>query len=248
MTNDLEYGNIDDSKVENNALSEIRTGSCLNYEEHFVRGIIFAFRCCKIDILLCLFAVYLQKGFFNMEKNYLNAKQNTLRICTVAMLVAAAVVLGMYSLRIGSGIKISFKFIPMVVCSAFFGPVWGGLCGGVSDFIAYLFNPAGGAYLFPISIVEFLYGVSYGLFFYGIKKFDKTTMFKVVACILLNTVVLSTFVMAYILKDLMGMTYMSAIIYRMPATLLNMVIHLVGVTLILKYVPKLSKIMKLNLT
>ena len=181
-----------------------------------------------------------------MEKNYLNAKQNTLRICTVAMFIAAAVVLEVFAVRIGSGIKISFKFLSVFVCSVFFGPVWGGLCGSISDILAYLARSGGGAYLFLASIVEFLYGVSYGLFFYKFKKFDKMAIFKVVICVLLNTTILSTFVMAYVLKGVMNMTYTTALISRMPTTLLNMVIHLVGVTLILKYIPKLKKIMKLD--
>lgn len=176
-----------------------------------------------------------------MKTKQLTLKTNTQRICTVAMLIAVTVVLGTLSIRVGSGIKISLKFLPVVVCSTLFGPLWGGLCGALSDFISYLLNPAGGAYLFPITIVEFLYGVSFGLFFYKVEEFNKMTVLKIALCVLLNTVVLSVGAMAFILKDLMNMSYMQTLIYRLPSTALNAVIHFCGMILILKYILKFRK-------
>ena len=47
-------------------------------------------------------------------------------LCNIAMLTVAFV-LGLYSVRIGLGIKMSFKFLPVFLCAALYGPLGGGI-------------------------------------------------------------------------------------------------------------------------
>ncbi len=167
---------------------------------------------------------------------------NTRKLCTIAMLLAVAVVLGMFSLRIGAGIKISFKFTSVFLTSALFGPVYGGLCGILSDILAYFVNPGVGPYMPQIGLVEALYGISYGLFFFKSYSVNTKNIIKLIICLMLNTSLLSILAMAYFLKDLMGMTYINTVIFRIPSSALNMLMHFAGIIVILKFIPKFKKL------
>lgn len=164
----------------------------------------------------------------------------TKKICAVAMFTAIAVILGAYSLRIGVGIKISLKFIPVFLCSVFFGPIFGGLCGALSDIISYLLNSVG-AFLWQYTVIEFLYGLSFGLFFKGAKGLNTKTIIRTILCVTLNTILLTTFADAYVLKDLLGRGYLETIIYRIPSTAVNMVFRFIGIFVMLKILPVIRK-------
>ena len=174
-----------------------------------------------------------------MKKNY---TKDTRFLTILAMLLAIAVVLGIYSIRIGSGIKISFKFISVFVTSALFGPLYGGVCGFLSDFLAYLFNPAGGAYMPQIGLVEALYGISFGLFFYNRSGVNFKNIVRLLICLVLNSTLLSLGLMSYFLSKLMGMTFLNTLIMRVPSTILNTLIHFTLILVVLKILPKFKNI------
>lgn len=169
---------------------------------------------------------------------------NTKKICTMAMLIAIAFILGSAAIRIGATIKISFKFLPTFVSAVFFGPLWSGMCGLLSDALAYLINPGSGPYLLQIGLVEFLYGLSYGLFFYKADSLNKKNIIKVFICIILNTLILSLGVMSVILMDLTNTTFMQVLITRIPSSILNIILQISGLCVLLKYMPSLKKLSK----
>ncbi len=171
---------------------------------------------------------------------------NTKRICTMAMLIAIAFILGSAAIRIGATIKISFKFLPTFVSAVFFGPLWGGMCGLLSDALAYLINPGSGPYLIQIGLVEFLYGLSYGVFFYKSNDLNKKNIIKVFVCVLINTLILSLGAMSFILMDLTNTTFYQVLITRIPSSALNMILQISGISILLKYMPSLKKISKLQ--
>lgn len=167
---------------------------------------------------------------------------NTHKICTIAMLVAIAFVLGALSIRIGAGIKISFKFLPVFVCSALFGPLMGGLCGALADFLSYFLNPGSGAFMPQITFVEFLYGFSFGLFFYKSELITKKNILKTAICVLLNTLVLSLGLMSFILMDLVGLSYTQTFIMRLLSSSVTMVVQFFGILALLRYLPQFKKL------
>lgn len=175
----------------------------------------------------------------------MKTKLYTKKICTTAMLVAIAFLLGAASLRIGSGIKISFKFLPVFVCSALFGPFYGGLCGALADFLSYFLNPGGGSLIPQITVVEFLYGFSFGIFFHKCAYLNKKNVLKAALCVLFNTLLLSLGVMSFILKDLVGLTYTQTLIMRLWSSSLTMLIQFFGIVILLRYIPTFKKILKL---
>ena len=173
-------------------------------------------------------------------------KLDNRKICAIAMLIAIAFVLGVLSIRIGAGIKISLKFMPVFICSSIFGPIWGGLCGALSDLLSYLLNPGSGPLMPQITFVEFLYGVSFGLFFYSAESISIKNILNTVICVILNSTVLSLGVMSYILMDLVGLSYIQTIAMRVLPSVINMFIQFIGILLMLKYIPLLKKIAKIK--
>ena len=80
------------------------------------------------------------------------------------MLAAIAIILGMFSINVGSTIRIGFSGIPNGVCAYLFGPVVGGIFAGGLDVLKYLLKPAGP--FFPgLTAVVILAGVLYGCFY-----------------------------------------------------------------------------------
>ncbi len=105
-----------------------------------------------------------------MEQNgSTNVSPYTKKIVVCALLIALSVVLsgmlsvpvmplGTYSLKIGLGM------LPVLIASALFGPLYGGMVGGLADLLQALIFPKG-AYMPWFTVVGTLFGVIPGLFF-----------------------------------------------------------------------------------
>lgn len=87
----------------------------------------------------------------------------TITVC--AMFMAISVVLGYFTLVIGDYIKIGFSSISSEFVYYLFGPVVGGVFGGVLDILKYLIKPT--AAFFPgLTLSPIMAGIIYGSFFY----------------------------------------------------------------------------------
>ena len=61
-----------------------------------------------------------------------------------AMFIAMGVVLGFFfSIQITESLRLGFSFIANEMTALLFGPVVGGLMGGVTDILKYILKPAG---------------------------------------------------------------------------------------------------------
>ena len=167
-------------------------------------------------------------------------------LCTLALLIALTVLLGIYAtFRVGSAIKIAFKFIPVFITSALFGPFWGGMVGALSDVIAFVVNPVGGAFLPQITIIEFFYGFIYGLFFYKMTSWGGyKTMLKIVICVVLQIVVLNLGLTTYMLMPIMQLDFNSLLVIRAPAAVINMALQLIILSVMSKYITTFRKVLK----
>ena len=173
----------------------------------------------------------------------MKTKINTKKICTIAMLVAIAFVLGALTIRPDDMNKISFKFLPVFVCSALYGPISGGLCGALADILSYLLNPGSGPLYLPITFIEFLYGFSFGVFFHKSACLNKKNVLKVSLCVILNTLILSLGIMSFILMNLYGQPYIYILMRRILFSgIITMIIQFIGISSLLRYMPLLKKI------
>lgn len=167
-------------------------------------------------------------------------------LCVLALLIAITVLLGIYcTVRIGSGIKISFKFISVFVTGALFGPLWGGAVAAIADVINFFINPVGGAFLPQITLVEFLYGFTYGLFFYNMSSWQSIkTILKVIVCVILQTILLSLCLTSYFLMPLMKMSFKNLVVLRSVSVLITMATKLVLLSFLSKYISSFRRMLK----
>ena len=108
-----------------------------------------------------------------------------------AMFAAMAVVLGFYTIRIGSFIKIGFAGIPNQIVACLFGPAVGAMFGGALDILKFIINPDGT--FFPgFTVSAIVAGFIYGVFYYKrnpsfIRVFIASFLVNVIVNIGLNT-------------------------------------------------------------
>lgn len=94
--------------------------------------------------------------------------KNARTITLCAMMGAAAIVLGAYSIYLTPTIKIGFSSLPNQLVAWLFGPAVGMIFNGSMDILKYFMKPVG-AFFPPLTLVTMLAGVIYGCFFYGRK-------------------------------------------------------------------------------
>lgn len=105
------------------------------------------------------------KKFVTLFTDSCQELKNVRTITISAMFAAIAIVLGMFSINIGTSIRIGFATIPNGLTSYLFGPVVGGIFAGVVDILKYIVKPVG-TFFPPLTLVTILAGILYGIFYY----------------------------------------------------------------------------------
>ena len=90
-------------------------------------------------------------------------------IVVTAMFIAIGVVLGFFfTIQVTDFLKIGFSFIANEMTALLFGPVVGGIMGGVTDIIKFVLKPTG-AYFFGFTFNAILGAVIYGMILYHLS-------------------------------------------------------------------------------
>lgn len=110
---------------------------------------------------------------------------NLRSLTMIAMLLALRIALGFVAtVRVTDSIKIGFSIFPTSVLCMMFGPVAGGIAGGIADLIGFFLKPSGA--FFPGYTLDCVVaGIIYGCGFY---KREKITLLRVVLTLLCVTV------------------------------------------------------------
>ena len=121
-------------------------------------------------------------------------RATTLRLVFAAMFAALAVVLSIYpfTFYLPDSSRITFREIPIYLCSFTLGPVFGGLCAFISDLVGTFISNSGAAWnpLFALNAV--LTGVLPGVLFRYVFKNEKPISHSVSHCLLLHHIHLQT--------------------------------------------------------
>ena len=109
-------------------------------------------------------------------------------MCTIGLLIAVTFVLSYISgyIRIGNISKLTISFISVFVTAYLFGPITGGGVAAAADIISFLVNPTG-AFLPQLTLIEFLYGFLYGVFFYRLS--DKYYVLKIIIIAIVQNII-----------------------------------------------------------
>lgn len=113
-------------------------------------------------------------NFWNLKRIFYFPKLTTKDLCVVGLLIAITVVLSMVSgyLRIGNISKLSISFVSVFIAAYLYGGFMGAFVATVADIISCFINPVG-PLMIQITLIEFLFGFIYGIFFYktNMKRF-----------------------------------------------------------------------------
>ena len=109
-----------------------------------------------------------------------------------ALLIAIGIILGQFSIQVTDTTKIGISFIATQMTANLFGPVVGGIMGGVADILKFIIKPTG-PFLIGYTISAILGPMIYGVMLY--KKpiaFWRILLSKAVVAIFIN-LLLGTF-------------------------------------------------------
>ena len=83
------------------------------------------------------------------------------RITISAMLLAMSVIFGFFKIPLSQVSEIRLQFLPVAAEGMLFGPLYGGILGGLSDILCYIVRPTG-AFFPGFTISSIIQGIIYG--------------------------------------------------------------------------------------
>ena len=101
------------------------------------------------------------------------------------MLLALSVILGFFKIPLSQVSEIRLQFLPVAAEGILFGPLYGGIVGGLSDILCYMVRPTG-AFFPGFTISAVIQGIIYGLILHkdhGLKR--------ILLALVLDTVIVS---------------------------------------------------------
>ena len=87
----------------------------------------------------------------------------------VALFIAIGIVLGQYSVQVTQDVKVGVSFVATQLTATLFGPVVGGIMGGVADILKFIIKPTG-AFSILWTLNAIVGPMIYGMMLYK-KKF-----------------------------------------------------------------------------
>ncbi len=143
----------------------------------------------KIIYLLCVALRTTAKEVFFMFKSFRDSYQELKKLnvlVTTALLIAVGIVLGYFSIQLTDTTKIGISFVATQLTATLFGPVVGGLMGGVADILKFIIKPTG-AFFWGWTFNAMLGPVIYGMILYKKKlTLGRILVSKIVVAIVVN--------------------------------------------------------------
>jgi ECF transporter S component (folate family) len=161
-------------------------------------------------------------------------KTKNLVLC--ALMAALGIVLGyVTTIQLGPFIKIGFSSMPNRVVDYLFGPIVGGLFGGILDILKYFVRPTG-PFFIGFTISEIVSGLIYGIFLY--KKPVKIHRIAIAGFV--DKLIVNCGLNTLWLSMLYGKGFMILISARIIKNLIMWPIDCIIIFILLTYVAKLK--------
>lgn len=136
--------------------------------------------------------MFTQKKFFsktrtgNVFADSYNELKKTRTLVVTALLIALGIILGQFSVQITENMKIGISFIATQMTAVLFGPIVGGIMGGVTDVLKFIIKPTG-PFLIGYTISAILGPVIYGIMLYKKPiKLWRIMLSKAVVAVFIN--------------------------------------------------------------
>lgn len=88
-------------------------------------------------------------------------RKAVLRLTISGMFLALSVILGLFKIPLSQISEIRLQFLPVAAEGILFGPLYGGILGGLSDILCYIVKPTG-AFFPGFTFSAIVQGVIYG--------------------------------------------------------------------------------------
>ena len=146
------------------------------------------------------------------QKN--NKRTAAYKIALAAMFIAGDIILTrLISIPPFLGLeKLSFQFIPNMLCGIFLGPLWGAAALTAGDITGVMLNSWGRPIHIGIMFSATLRGFVYGIFLY--KR--KIRMLNVLPAVLIIVILIDLLIQSYWLSDLFGYGYDFVFLVKLP--------------------------------
>lgn len=164
--------------------------------------------------------------------------KDTKKLVLLSLFITLNVVLTRYLSYETASIRIGLNFIPIALCSMFFGPLYGGIAAAIADVIGMILFPKG--VFFPgFTLSAFFTGAIYGLFLYAHPKTVLRISLAVIFIAIFITMGLNTLWLQIMLNKaffimLPGRIVKELIMIPMQILLINIIWKRVGIYLELK--------------
>ena len=179
----------------------------------------------------------MKKYFNGVAKRYLSINISVRVICQVAMLIALTFVLERLVPVVNvMTLRVSFAFVPMMICAMLFGPVWGAASFGIADILGW---PIMGLTPIPLILLSrIVQGFLYGLILHRENlKFWPHAVVNALTVQIVCSMGLTTLG----LVQLTGTPYTPLLISRLPQVAAFIVMHIAVFPVFLKLRDALQK-------
>lgn len=140
----------------------------------------------------------------NIFKQSAKELKNTKVLVMTAMLIAIYIILYVFcSIRVSESLEIRFQSAVLGIIGYLFGPVVGGISGGVGDILKLAIKPTG-SIIIGMTISEVLRGVLYGVCFYK----SKVTFLRVLITVTISSVVINMLLNTFWLSSYLGTSFL----------------------------------------
>ncbi len=153
-------------------------------------------------------------------------KNILVRLTSTALLTAVAVVANRFlSINLPS-MSIGVTFVPLMLCGMLFGPLWGGVCGALTDFIGATLFPFG-PYFPGFTAVAFLSGVLFGLCGKAAEKIKGNLRFILSAAVIIivKEIICSLLLNSLWISFLYGNSFGVLFVTRLPLSAVTVVLE-----------------------
>jgi len=161
-----------------------------------------------------------------MEANA-TGKTALYRLTVSAMLLALSVILGFFKIPLTQTSEIRLQFLPVAIEGALFGPLYGGILGGLSDILCFIVRPTG-AFFPGFTVSAILQGVIYGVVLRRSQTVPRIIAAQTIDCILVSLILTPIWLML-----LYGNAFIPIFVGRLPNVLIMFPINVILLSLVI---------------
>ena len=163
-------------------------------------------------------------------KEFYLQRKAILRLTISAMLLALSVIFGFFKIPLSQVSEVRLQFLPVAAEGMLFGPLYGGILGGLSDILCYIVRPTG-AFFPGFTISAIIQGVIYGLL---LRK--NQSLGRILATQALDTVIISLILNPIWLMMLYGNSFVVIFMERIIKVLIMLPINTALLTAVVKLI------------